>query len=157
EGCMDSFGRRRTEAVGNEQTFLHAIRAEPGDDIKRLVYADWLEERGDPRGEFIRVQCRLAHLAPGDLARQELFERERELLETYPGDWLEPLHKYVREFGAGWQFRRGLVSAGAIDPVVFTSELFELAPALEEVAFRDAGGNLSWIVDRPECASLTSL
>ena len=35
-----------------EQTFLAAIRA--GDDVARLAYADWLEERGDPRAEWVR-------------------------------------------------------------------------------------------------------
>jgi hypothetical protein len=30
--------------------------------VPRLVYADWLEERGDPRGEFIRLECRVRGL-----------------------------------------------------------------------------------------------
>jgi uncharacterized protein (TIGR02996 family) len=34
--------------------FLEAICANPDDDVPRLIFADWLEERGDPRGEFIR-------------------------------------------------------------------------------------------------------
>jgi uncharacterized protein (TIGR02996 family) len=38
-----------------------AILADPADDAPRLVYADWLEEHGQPeRAEFIRVQCELA-------------------------------------------------------------------------------------------------
>ena len=32
---------------------LVALRASPHDDIARLVYADWLIERGDPRGELL--------------------------------------------------------------------------------------------------------
>lgn len=39
---------------------LAAILAHPEDDGPRLVLADLLEERGDMRGEFIRVQCELA-------------------------------------------------------------------------------------------------
>lgn len=39
---------------------LQAVLDDPGDDAPRLVLADWLEERGDPRGEFIRVQVALA-------------------------------------------------------------------------------------------------
>jgi uncharacterized protein (TIGR02996 family) len=35
--------------------FLKAIFSQPGDDVTRLVYADWLEERGDPRGEYVRL------------------------------------------------------------------------------------------------------
>ncbi len=59
--------------------FLLAIRETPHDDTPRLVYADWLEERGDPRSEFIRVQCELAQLPPEDASRVALEEREREL------------------------------------------------------------------------------
>lgn len=38
--------------------FLAAIRAQPADDLPRLVYADFLEETGDEaRAHFIRVGC----------------------------------------------------------------------------------------------------
>jgi uncharacterized protein (TIGR02996 family) len=42
--------------------FLQALLAAPEDDALRLVYADWLEERGDPRGEYLRCQCARAAL-----------------------------------------------------------------------------------------------
>jgi uncharacterized protein (TIGR02996 family) len=35
---------------------LAAIAAAPDDDLPRLALADWLEERDDPLGEFIRLQ-----------------------------------------------------------------------------------------------------
>ncbi|MGL6094372.1 MAG: TIGR02996 domain-containing protein, partial [Fimbriiglobus sp.] len=45
------------------EPFLAAICAAPDDDLSRLVFADWLDENGDPdRAEFIRVQCELAGL-----------------------------------------------------------------------------------------------
>lgn len=50
------------EAVSDEQAFLDAIRAAPNDDAPRLVYADWLLERGDPRGEALAAQCTVARL-----------------------------------------------------------------------------------------------
>jgi len=40
-----------------EGSFWQAVVAAPGDEATRLVYADWLEERGDPLGEFLRLQC----------------------------------------------------------------------------------------------------
>ena len=40
-----------------EQPFLDEIRANPHDDAARLVYADWLEERGDVRAEYLRLEC----------------------------------------------------------------------------------------------------
>jgi uncharacterized protein (TIGR02996 family) len=39
----------------DEDAFQAAICARPDDDHLRLVYADWLQERGDPRGELIRL------------------------------------------------------------------------------------------------------
>ena len=43
--------------------FLSEVVENPDNDDARLVYADYLEEQGDPRGEFIRVQCGLAALS----------------------------------------------------------------------------------------------
>jgi uncharacterized protein (TIGR02996 family) len=42
------------------EPFLRAICQAPDDDAPRLVFADWLEENGDPdRAEFIRLHVRL--------------------------------------------------------------------------------------------------
>lgn len=54
-----------------EYHFLDAIRDSPHDDTARLVFADWLVERGEPgdvaRGEFIVAQCTRSQLeAAGD-------------------------------------------------------------------------------------------
>jgi uncharacterized protein (TIGR02996 family) len=42
-----------------EKNFLAAIAANPDDDEARSVYADWLDDRGDPRGEFLRLEMQL--------------------------------------------------------------------------------------------------
>jgi len=44
--------------MSDERAFLTAILERPDDDARKLVYADWLEERGDPRGEFLRAVLR---------------------------------------------------------------------------------------------------
>ena len=49
-----------------EQTFLAAIAANPNDAEARAVYADWLEERGDPRGDYLRLEA-LLHDGPARL------------------------------------------------------------------------------------------
>ena len=42
---------------------LAAILSPPKDDTPRMIYADWLEDRGEvERAEFIRVQCELARI-----------------------------------------------------------------------------------------------
>ena len=57
-----------------------AIVTDADDDTPRLVYADWLDENGDPdHAEFIRVQCRLADLSPAEPEWVDLKEREAEL------------------------------------------------------------------------------
>lgn len=47
-----------------EKAFLQTIYETPDDDFPRLVFADWLEEQGDKRAEFIRVQCEIASSKP---------------------------------------------------------------------------------------------
>jgi uncharacterized protein (TIGR02996 family) len=52
--------------------FLQAIVENPDDDTPRLVYADWLDEHGDPaRTEFIRRRL-LTELAGGAYNRAVL-------------------------------------------------------------------------------------
>ena len=56
-----SFEAPRLELV--EQSLLDQIAA--GDEASRLVYADWLEGRGETsRAEFLRLQQSLAEIAP---------------------------------------------------------------------------------------------
>ena len=80
--------------------FLRMIVANPDDHVPRLVFADFLEENGDPaRAEFIRVQCELAS-GVGDPARECLLaRRERELLRLHEERWVRPVGELVnREF-----------------------------------------------------------
>ena len=39
----------------DEQAFLQAMQDDPEDTSLRLVFADWLEEQDDQRGELIRL------------------------------------------------------------------------------------------------------
>lgn len=45
-----------------ESAFLRAIARDPLDSAPRLIFADWLEEREDPRSDLIRVHERLRAL-----------------------------------------------------------------------------------------------
>ena len=50
--------------------FLAAIKAAPDDDLPRLVYADWLDENGQPEyADFIRIQ--IAYYRTGDIKLTE--------------------------------------------------------------------------------------
>ncbi len=43
-----------------DDAFIRTIVDSPGDDLPRLVYADWLDERGDPRGAYLRAELEWA-------------------------------------------------------------------------------------------------
>jgi uncharacterized protein (TIGR02996 family) len=43
-----------------EEAFIRAIIDAEGDDLHRLVYADWLEERGDARADYLRAERKWA-------------------------------------------------------------------------------------------------
>src|SRR5262245_3154375 len=101
-------------APENQQAaFLAAIRDDPDDDGPRLIFADWLEEQGDPRGEFIRVQCALARLGPEDERWASLKRREWELLEAHWETWVQPLRKLgnpdIEYYRDSVEFDRGLI------------------------------------------------
>jgi uncharacterized protein (TIGR02996 family) len=46
----------------DDTDFLRAIQENPEDDRARLLYADWLEQRGDIRGEYLRLDCQLVRI-----------------------------------------------------------------------------------------------
>lgn len=79
-----------------------AILAHPENDDLRLVYADALEDRGDVRGEFIRMQCSLAKMSPFDDRWSECVARERRLLYQHGETWCKPWSQVLdRGFVAG--------------------------------------------------------
>ena len=63
-----------------EREFLAAIVAHPHDWAPRLVFADWLEERGDPRAELIRLLEELTR--PKCTYRNRKEARLRELMNS---------------------------------------------------------------------------
>jgi len=113
---------------------IDAILAAPDDDGPRLVYADWLTEQGDPRGEFIQVQCTLGRTIGGGGSGQatrptakgasveEMKERESALLARYEKLWVAEAPSLK-----SWQWRRGFVAAGVADPLAFVRALPLLA------------------------------
>lgn len=76
---------------------------EPGDLAVKQVYADALIEQGDPRGDFIRIQCELDRASGDD--RERLLALERRLLEAHERAWLAP----IRDDLLSWRWRHGFV------------------------------------------------
>ncbi|GIW82005.1 MAG: hypothetical protein KatS3mg105_3812 [Gemmatales bacterium] len=98
-------------ACQQEYGLLQAIIEDPDDDMPRLIYADWLEERGDARGEFIRVQCSLARLSGDDPEISSLRQREQELHDEYADTWRRRLPPPLRS----QRFVRGFVETAQLD------------------------------------------
>lgn len=89
---------------------LRAIYANPADDALRLVYADALEELGDPRAELIQLQFKEAEgrARPSDLRRIATLTRKH--LDT----WLGKLAENVTVNGAS--FEKGFLHRLVIAP-----------------------------------------
>src|SRR5215210_6031383 len=74
----------------DDEAFIRAIVDAPGDEAPRLVYADWLDEKGDPRGEYLRREVTLF----------------RNPSEGYAIDWvLEPIRRSVQPGMPIWAAR----------------------------------------------------
>jgi len=91
--------------MDQNEALLEAIYANPDDDALRLVYMDYLQDRGDPRGEFISLQMKRLGRA---LTREEA-RTERRLLAAHATRWVpaEVLSKIQR---VTLRFERGFLA-----------------------------------------------
>jgi uncharacterized protein (TIGR02996 family) len=105
------------------EAFERALAADPHDLTTARVYADYLAERGDPRGEFMLVQIALEDEFQSAATRKELHARERELLQKHAREWvgnwvdLFPALTYTEgrgqinhTDGRKYEFKRGLLT-----------------------------------------------
>lgn len=95
------------------EALLQAVYATPDDDLPRLVFADHLDESGEPeRAELIRTQVEIER----GVARYELLERAQVLQERQPDRLLGPVDAEAFELiPARPVFNRGFLSAVAFD------------------------------------------
>jgi len=135
--------------------FHRLIAAAPDDDAPRLVYADWLEERGDPRGTFVRVQCALARLPADHPRRRELEQVEDSLFQSHGAAWAHGVAGRV----SGFKFHRGFV-----DEITLRADAFlEHAPLLlrlgtiRTVHLLNAAGHVGGLARSPYLARIRAL
>src|SRR5262245_41029327 len=137
------------------ECWLDEIVDHPQDDACRLRYADWLAEQGDPLGEFIRVQCRLAALPINHLAVPELERREHELLADHEMEWIGDLADVLD----WWTFRRGFVEEIGTSADRFLTNaclLFQRAP-IQEVHLSFARDHMEALAASPYLQRVTYL
>jgi uncharacterized protein (TIGR02996 family) len=149
-----------------EDAFLQSILENPDDDSVRLIFADWLMERDDPRGEFIRIQCELARLqepladwdawAAASERLPELQAREKELLTKHGQTWSAP----VSSITSNYSFRRGFIERVSLSAALFLhyrADLFRGTP-IQEVHFTGlTPGDIRAIAAVPELARLKTI
>lgn len=97
---------------------LEAVVTHDPDDLNsRLIWADWLEEQGDPKGEWVRLQCQLSESTYEDRLWPQLVRQEHESRASLIGRLSrdvesDPIAKdVIYEFARGAVERIGLSAA----------------------------------------------
>src|SRR5262249_34567872 len=152
--------------MSDEAAFLAAIRATPGDDVPRLVYADWLQEHGRAgRAQVIRVQIELATSTPADERYCDLVERQAELGVILGAELLAEWPQLPE----GWQrgpFRRGFPEEVIVHGQYVDTTTEELAAQLRAAAremplarldLASSPGPMWGVLDDPVCERLHGL
>jgi uncharacterized protein (TIGR02996 family) len=75
-------------AVSTEEAFIHSLQKNPHDVAGWCAYADFLVEKGDPRGEFMQVQIALEDENRPAAERKALQKKEAALLKKYEKQWV---------------------------------------------------------------------
>src|SRR5262245_3280499 len=113
--------------MNEADALLQSVLADPDADAPRLVYADWLEEHGEPeRAEVIRTQVELARLPADDRRHRPLARREQALLTAHRDHWLADLGLLHP-----CEFRRGFVEHADLHATTFLTgadDLFRRTP-----------------------------
>jgi uncharacterized protein (TIGR02996 family) len=94
--------------MNDHDALLRAIGENPEEDTPRLMYADWLEENGDPdRADFVRNQVELARIDLNDRARHPLVRKNVRYLTNFVPSWRSLLPRIDNiQWG---DFNRGLI------------------------------------------------
>lgn len=120
--------------------FVAAVRADPDDDRPRLVFADWLEERGDePRARFVRLQVEAARHPWGTRRRIDTLREAEDLRLEHEDAWLGPWRdRLVR-----WRWHRGFVAEATVTGATFDRHAIELfgEHLVDRIGFCDDDGD----------------
>jgi uncharacterized protein (TIGR02996 family) len=145
----------------DQSAILMAIRADPENDIPRLVYADWLEEHEQPeRAEFIRIECETQRTDRESDAYIELLRRSDRLRAANAKRWFGPLGDGdVRKVVEHIITKRGFVDCVVLASKKFTVHaelIFEYAPLLRGLHISD-GDNWRRFFASPRMRAIQSL
>lgn len=74
-----------------ERKLIEAIRADRNNDEAYINYANFLIDRNDRYGEYIRLTLQREKLPEGDEKREKLDERRQKLVDKHGAKWVRPL------------------------------------------------------------------
>ena len=82
--------------MSEEAAFLQAISAAPEDDTARLVYADWLDDRSDPRAAYVRLEVKRHRMTTRERRKDDPSEQLNRLRPHATPDWLSRIDRTTR-------------------------------------------------------------
>src|SRR4051812_28311569 len=100
--------------MAEERAFLAALAANPGDDVTRLVYADWLDDHRDVRAAFLRNEIELASLDVNDPRAVALSQQLSSQLRTLSPDWVRAAGKRWDVWLDGYEPSRKIMAIKAV-------------------------------------------
>ena len=111
----------------DRDALYRAIIANPDEDTPRLIYADWLDENGQPeRAAFIRAQVEAVRADPFGLQARNAVRRADEILKVHRAAWTRHLHGGFTEVP---RFERGFVAHLSVEPTEFVPAAIALFDA----------------------------
>jgi uncharacterized protein (TIGR02996 family) len=146
--------------LNTREALLQAIIADPDDDAPRLVYADHLDETGDPaeaaRAELIRFQIATARLPDGHPDKSGRMEQAVRMTDEFKSTWFS----WVRDEGCLPYPQRGFLdhwSCGSKeDQLADLQDAFDQEPITNATFFLN-GSDLPELATWPQLARLRQL
>lgn len=137
---------RPTASVADPAVLHAAVLATPDDDRARAVLGDLLQQKGDPRGEFIALQLARAGTDRAPTAA------ERKLEKTWGREWLGAIEPSLLK--AGVVFERGFVARGRYSAEFHEGEEWSTLTHLDLGAATRFGKSSLAVLSSPNLRSL---
>jgi uncharacterized protein (TIGR02996 family) len=134
---------------------LEAVLADPADDLPRTVYADWMQQREDPRGELITLQLAASRLPKG-AKRRALENKAESLIAMHKKTWAPPFGKYTYERGFAVLWKVPVDTFPRYATAVFAAEPIQTLDVSQGNAL-DPSPSIEPMLARPELARVKRL
>ncbi len=141
--------------MSDEHELYAAVVADPDDEAPRRALAAYYDERGDQRGELIRLQLEIAAKKAMGVRDGALLGRERALLRAHGRAWAAPLADLINDY----KFHRGFIGEVTLPLDRFLDvapTLFAAAP-IQHVNLTLPRTRWTELLSSPHLARLTSL